>query len=263
MARHAILIDAGYVMAWGAERRVGGRAPRSAAACNYAALVTALTSACHAVVPGEDLLRIYWYDGAPQTGPTADHLAIGALDDVKVRLGRLKGYEQKGVDTLIVLDLTTLARERSISTAFLISGDEDIREGVVVAQQLGIRLVLGCLQPRPGTGNQAQTLMSEADRLLDLTASTEPHFSHVPTPPFQAGQVIAQNWLGTPNGQQLSAQLTAQKQRQNFAIPGPTDAHLLTQGLLALSPPPPRRPLRELEDWHKRELRRGFWDGIP
>ncbi len=250
-------------MAWGAERRAGGRAPRSAASCSYAALVAALKRDCQAVVPSEDLLRIYWYDGAPQAGPTADQMTIGALDDVKVRLGRLSRREQKGVDTLIVLDLTTLARERSISTAFLLSGDEDIREGVVVAQQLGVRLVLGCLQPPPGRANQAETLMREADRLLDVTANMEPHFTHVPTPPFLAGQVFAQNWLQSPNGQLLANQVSTQKQQGNLTIPQAIDAQLQAAGLATLGPVPLAAPLTRLEDWHRRELRRGFWNVVP
>lgn len=37
------------------------------------------------------LLRIYWYDGAPDGIPTSEQLAISALPDVKLRLGRISG----------------------------------------------------------------------------------------------------------------------------------------------------------------------------
>jgi hypothetical protein len=75
------------------------------------------------------MLRVYWYDGAPDAIPLSDHLAIAKLTNVKLRLGRLTRGEQKGVDWLIIRDLMTLARERAIATALLVSGDEDLREG--------------------------------------------------------------------------------------------------------------------------------------
>ena len=74
-------------------------------------------------------LRTYWYDGATNAVPTPDHEQIGGLPYVKVRLGRLIRGEQKGVDALIYRDLMTLARERAITCAYLLSGDEDLREG--------------------------------------------------------------------------------------------------------------------------------------
>lgn len=46
------------------------------------------------------------------------------LPYVKVRLGRLIRGEQKGVDALIYRDLMTLARERAITCAYLLSGEQ-------------------------------------------------------------------------------------------------------------------------------------------
>lgn len=64
---------------------------------------------------GGTLLRIYWYDGT-STGPTAQQLTMAHLADVKVRLGFVNSVgEQKGVDSLIVTDMITLARNRGIS----------------------------------------------------------------------------------------------------------------------------------------------------
>src|SRR5271169_5902877 len=66
-------------------------------------------------VSGVPLLRVYWYDGT-STGPTAQHLTLAHLQDVKVRLGFVNSVgEQKGVDSLIVTDMITLARNRAIS----------------------------------------------------------------------------------------------------------------------------------------------------
>ncbi len=71
---------------------------------------------------------------------TPDHQAIADLPRVKLRLGRLvprkSGLEQKGVDSLIVHDLITLAQERAVETMFLLAGDEDMCEGVAAAQRL-------------------------------------------------------------------------------------------------------------------------------
>ena len=47
-------------------------------------------------VSGVPLLRVYWYDGT-STGPTAQHLTLAHLQDVKVRLGFVNSVgEQKG-----------------------------------------------------------------------------------------------------------------------------------------------------------------------
>lgn len=63
---------------------------------------------------------------------------------MKVRLGFVNSVgEQKGVDSLIVTDMIALARNRAISDAVLMSGDEDLRVGVQQAQELGVRA--GCL----------------------------------------------------------------------------------------------------------------------
>ena len=187
MDRFAVFVDAGYALACGAELCVHAEgAKRSAINCSYAGLIAGLTkelqNRCN-----RELLRVYWYDGAINQVHTADHLAIGQLPDVKVRLGRVVHGLQKGVDTLIVLDLTTLARERAISTAYLLSGDEDLREGVVVAQQLGVRVSLVGFEPlNSWHPNQAGTLIREADEhiVLDTATAVLPHFTAVIQPPL-------------------------------------------------------------------------------
>ena len=86
---------------------------------------------------GFPLLRVYWYDGASQ-GPTPQHNTLARLADVKVRLGLVNSYgQQKGVDSLIVTDMLTLARNRAMAHCVLLSGDEDLRVGVQMAQECG------------------------------------------------------------------------------------------------------------------------------
>jgi len=254
-------VDAGYLLAWGAERRVGARAPRVAVAWNFGNVVTSIRAQCPPIVGPDELLRLYWYDGATNHMPTPEHDLISELPDVKVRLGRLTQGGQKGVDTLIVLDLTTLARERAISTAFLLSGDEDIREGVVVAQQLGVRVVLFGLAAQHGQGNQARTLVREADRNVDLAAIVEPCVSHVATAPYVAGNAFGLAWTVAPAGATV-AQLSAAK-AANSPLPAQVDGQLRTAMKTSLAPAPVVAPLPKLEQWQILEARRGFWDAVP
>ena len=75
---------------------------------------------------------------------------------MKLRLGQLNSEgQQKGVDSLIVTDLIELARNKAISDAVVLTGDEDIRVGVQIAQSLGVRVHLlgigGAQQGKPIT----------------------------------------------------------------------------------------------------------------
>ena len=168
MDRCAVFVDAGYLYAEGGKLFGAGPKRRyvqvNALKANQF-LVDRASRAC-----GLPTLRTYWYDGAKDRVPTAEHQAIADLPNVKLRLGRVNQQNlQKGVDALIYHDLVTLARERAISDAFLLSGDEDLREGVRAAQELGVRVTLiGILTPS-GSRNQSRELAREADEVLMLT----------------------------------------------------------------------------------------------
>ena len=89
------------------------------------------------------LLRIYWYDAAKHGQMTHSQLQLAWHDNVKVRLGSLSiDNQQKGVDSLIVTDLAELARNGAIVDAIVLSGDEDVRVGVQIAQTHGVRVHL-------------------------------------------------------------------------------------------------------------------------
>ncbi len=114
-----------------------------------------------------EVLRTYWYDGARNGSPTPSHLAIGSQQRVKLRLGRINGAgQQKGVDTLIVRDLMVLSQERSITHAFVLSGDEDLREGVAYAQDRGVIVGLLGIRGKNGTSQSAE-LLREADLISE------------------------------------------------------------------------------------------------
>jgi len=160
MDRVAVFIDAGYLFAQGSVLLSGKKLPRAEITLIHEAMVNAFEAFAIGVsrVP---LLRIYWYDGT-STGPTAQHLTLAHLHDVKVRLGFVNSVgEQKGVDSLIVTDMITLARNRAISDAVLVSGDEDLRVGVQQAQEFGVRVHLVGI--RPSRGSQSLFLLQEAD----------------------------------------------------------------------------------------------------
>lgn len=160
MDRVAVFVDAGYLFAQGSALLAGRRLPRSEVLLEHEAAVKALSEFATRIsaVP---LLRIYWYDGT-STGPTAQHLTLAHLQDTKVRLGFVNSVgEQKGVDSLIVTDMIALARNRSISDAVLVSGDEDIRVGVQQAQEFGVRVHL--IGIKPSRGSQSLFLLQESD----------------------------------------------------------------------------------------------------
>ena len=138
--------------------------------------IDALKALAQVKAPRCELLRIYWYDGAiGGARPTSDQALLAALDDVKLRLGFVNSHgQQKGVDSLIVTDLIELARLKSISDALLLSGDEDVRVGVQIAQNYGIRVHL--LGIHPARGSQSLQLMQEADTTSEWGADTVAKF---------------------------------------------------------------------------------------
>ena len=168
MDRVAVFVDAGYLFAAGSVLVTGERLTRSAINLDHAAAARELT-AFATQVSQLPLLRIYWYDGT-STGPTPQHIALAYQSDIKVRLGIVNRYgEQKGVDSLIVTDLINLARNRAMSDAVLLSGDEDIRVGVQQAQEFGVRVHL--LGIEPYRTNQSSYLSQEADTIHEWRKS--------------------------------------------------------------------------------------------
>lgn len=160
MDRIAVFVDAGYLFAQSSVLLAGKKLTRSELILDHFAAVKALTDFA-TKVSGLPLLRIYWYDGT-STGPTAQHLTLAHLSGVKLRLGFINSVgEQKGVDSLIVTDMINLARNRAMSDAVLLSGDEDLRVGVQQAQEFGIRVHLVGI--KPSRGSQSLFLLQEAD----------------------------------------------------------------------------------------------------
>ena len=171
MDRVAVFVDAGYLFAQGSAALFGSQQPRASLVLDEEKAVEELNAVASLKCAGLPLLRIYWYDGAlGNRGLTAEQTRLASLDNVKVRLGFVNGAgQQKGVDSLIVTDLIELARNRAIADAVILSGDEDIRIGVQIAQNFGVRVHL--LGIHPSRGSQSPHLLNEADTLTEWNAA--------------------------------------------------------------------------------------------
>jgi len=162
MDRVAVFVDAGYLFAQGSYALTGQRMPRNALQLLPDRVLEFLTNLAfeRSSLP---LLRVYWYDGQ-----TAQHETLAHVDGIKMRLGYINSSgEQKGVDSLIVTDMITLARNHAISDALLLSGDEDTRVGMQQAQEFGVRVHLVGI--RPSRGTQSMMLQHEADTNYELS----------------------------------------------------------------------------------------------
>jgi uncharacterized LabA/DUF88 family protein len=170
--RAAVFVDAGYLFAQGSAALTGSKKTRVDLTLDAAAVIRELTTFALSKAVESRLLRIYWYDGAiGGARPTADQALLANLDDVKLRLGFVNSSgQQKGVDSLIVTDLIELARQKAICEAILMSGDEDVRVGVQIAQLYGVRVHL--LGITPSRGTQSQQLLQEADTTHEWDAAT-------------------------------------------------------------------------------------------
>ena len=160
MDRVAVFVDAGYLFAQGSKEITGKRLRRGKISLDHQALIRALKEFAEGI-SGLPLLRIYWYDGTSQ-GPTSQHNTLADQANTKVRLGFVNSSgQQKGVDSLIVTDMISLARNHAMADCVLLSGDEDIRVGVQQAQEYGVRVHL--LGIGPARGSQSLFLLREAD----------------------------------------------------------------------------------------------------
>jgi len=98
---------------------------------------------------------------------------------VKLRLGRVTGSGQKGVDGLIIIDLLNLATHRAVDVAILFSGDEDLREAALFAQTHGVTVVLVGLPPTQRQ-RQSTLLIRESDHHVVLApALMSRHLEHL------------------------------------------------------------------------------------
>jgi hypothetical protein len=105
----------------------------------------------------------------PGSRLSLEQSSLALLSGVKLRLGALNSVgEQKGVDSMVVSDLIELSRNGAIADAVLLSGDEDMRIAVQLAQAYGARVHL--LAVGDVSRTVSQSLQMEADSVRSLSA---------------------------------------------------------------------------------------------
>lgn len=259
MDRVAVFVDAGYLFMAGAEAVFGEKRKRSEMTLDHDVVVGTLSDFATQLT-GLPLLRIYWYDGT--SGPmTSQQLELAKCHNVKVRLGYLNSSgQQKGVDSLIITDMITLARNGAIADAVLLSGDEDVRVGMQQAQEWGVRVHL--LGIDTGRNNQSLSLRHEADTTATWTASDVRKFLKEVDSPTKAigvpavSETVPEDVLNTVIHQVISG-LDKDKIKTYAAmplgssVPSDIDSTLLSMSSKALG--------RRLEKSEVRQMRRNFF----
>lgn len=201
MDRCVVLVDAGYLLG-AAASLLAGEPSRSRITVDHAAVVRGLRERAECET-GQPLLRIYWFDGAPDRVPQPEHRRLRVMPRVTVRLGALTRsdgrWAQKGVDAAMHAELSELARNRACSDIVLVTGDGDLLPGMMSAKEHGVAVHLWAVQAADGDYNQSEDLVAEADerRVLDREWIT------------RAVQVREGLWAPQPTRPEIAAILSA------------------------------------------------------
>ena len=171
MGRIAIMVDAGYLLTASSELATGRQLKRRLIRLAADEVVLALVEAASQSEPGDELLRVYWYDAAIHADRlTEEQTQIAMKRSCKLRLGTLNRHGgQKCVDTLMVMYILALARNRAVSSLLVVSGDDDLRPALEAAQELGVRVHLLGVKPLPGENNLSERLKRECDSFREWT----------------------------------------------------------------------------------------------
>ncbi len=170
MRQIAIFADAGYLYSQGAGLVSGAnyKPPRAALRLDVRTLMRELVGAARKACPEGQLmrariLRTYWYDDLPMgSEPDPDQIEIAKAPFTKLRLGmNANGGQEEEADSPLASDLIDLARNRAITDAFVLSGNEDMRMGVQIAQSHGVQVHL--LGINPGPDSSFAYLVRECD----------------------------------------------------------------------------------------------------
>lgn len=168
MDRCALFVDAGYVLSDGA-MAVHGTRHRDSVSWDYASLLKLLASLSRDRT-GLPLLRCYWYEATVDSRRTAEHEALAELPGLKLRMGKMRPGRREGVEAEIHRDLTTLARNRAISDAVIVSAEEDLAQVIADAQDLGVRVAIVHITV-DGSWTISRMLRQEADDIVEISGS--------------------------------------------------------------------------------------------
>ncbi|OIV38377.1 NYN domain-containing protein [Mangrovactinospora gilvigrisea] len=167
MDRCIVLVDAGYLLG-AAASLLTGNPTRTGIQVELDRLVGAIRERAEADT-GLPLLRVYWFDAAPDRVPQPEHRRLRVMNRVTVKLGALTRsggegrWAQKGVDAAMHAELTGLARNNACSDVVLITGDGDLLPGLTAAKEHGVAVHLWAVQAGDGDYNQSEDLVAEAD----------------------------------------------------------------------------------------------------
>ena len=171
MSRCAVFVDAGYLWAGGTDAVFGSQNShkREDITFLHKEFISYLKERASIITNNKELLRVYWYDGAPDRQPTKEHLKIASIPETKIRIGHFTANGvQKNVDAMLLLDLTNLARVGAIDTAVILAGDGDFLEGVSVSQELGVKVYL------LGISGEVESISPELRNEVDICRYLEP-----------------------------------------------------------------------------------------
>ncbi|WP_148668242.1 NYN domain-containing protein, partial [Streptomyces sp. WAC05950] len=234
--RCVVLVDAGYLLG-AAASLLAGEPSRSRITVDHAALIQGLRERAEADTE-QPLLRIYWFDGAPDRVPQPEHRRLRVMPRVTVRLGALTRsdgrWAQKGVDAAMHAELTELARNRACSDVVLVTGDGDLLPGLMSAKEHGVAVHLWAVQAADGDYNQSEDLVAEADerrvldrawitravRAKDLTGLCSP--PPVPRPDIAAILSAPLPEAALAEAARNGAAASADDDREGVPVPAPT-----------------------------------------
>ena len=168
MDRCALFVDAGYVLADGA-MAVHGTRQRDSVSWDYAGLVKLLTGLSRDRT-GLPVLRCYWYEATVEGRRSYEHDSLADLSGVKLRLGRMRPGRREGVEAEMHRDLTTLARNRAVSEAVIVSADEDLAEVVAELQDFGLRVIIVHITA-DGNWTVPRPLRQECDDIVEISGA--------------------------------------------------------------------------------------------
>lgn len=189
MKRVAVFADAGYIWVQLTHVVLNRPGKRDEIIVDEQQLNQSIKTFISQLLPGTELLRIYWYDGLVNGAPSPFNATLNRQDGFKLRYGTVNSIgQQKGVDGLLIADLLNLSQNKSITDAVVISGDGDLAPGVEAAQTFGIKVY--CLSIGPSDASspvlqsvadvnclwpekQVRTFVSKFDQSQTVTADTD------------------------------------------------------------------------------------------
>jgi uncharacterized LabA/DUF88 family protein len=86
------------------------------------------------------------------------------MEEFKKHFEFRSSYEQKGVDTLLVLDIVRFAQAGMYNSVILMTGDADFAESVRVVQEMGKEVIVAY----PEGAGVAPTLLALADEVVEI-----------------------------------------------------------------------------------------------